>query len=72
MLKFILNKDNLQTTLIFCFHLKKTTAESYWLLQEAYGDHASSQDLYEGWFQPVALAERQWLYVWWDWRGVVL
>ena len=35
---------------IFCRHLKKTAAESYQLLQEACGDHDSSQDTCEYWF----------------------
>ena len=45
------NKEHSQTLLLFCFHLKKTAAESYRLLQEAYGDHASLQDTCERWFQ---------------------
>ena len=35
--------------LIFCFHLKKTVAESHRLLQEAYGGHTPSQDTCERW-----------------------
>ena len=30
----------------FCFHLKKTAAESYRLLQEAYGEQAPSQETF--------------------------
>ena len=33
----------------FCFHVKKTADESYWLLKEAYGDHAPSQDTMNDW-----------------------
>jgi len=40
--KFI-NKEHSRTALIFCFHLKKTAAESYRLLGEAYGEHAPLQ-----------------------------
>ena len=37
--KFVPNKEHSQTALTFCFHLKKTAAESYRLLGEAYGEH---------------------------------
>ena len=41
MTKFVwINKEHSRTALIFCFHLKKTAAESYQLLGEAYGEHA--------------------------------
>ena len=51
MSKFIPNKEHLRPALTFCFHLKKTTFESYQLLQEAYGEHVPSQDTYERWFR---------------------
>ena len=51
MSKFIPNNEHLRTALFFCFHLKKTAAESYKLLQEAYCDHAPSQDMCEQWFR---------------------
>ena len=51
MLKFIPNKKHLWTALIFCFHLKKTAAESYRLLREAHGEHAPSQDMCERWLR---------------------
>ena len=44
MSRFILNKVHLQIT---SFHLKKRAADSYQLLQEAYGDHALLQDMCE-------------------------
>ena len=47
MSKFISSKNHSRTALIFCFHLKKTAAEPYRLLLEAYGEHASSQDTCE-------------------------
>ena len=37
--------------LIFCFHLKKTAAESYRLLREAHSEHAPSLDTCERWFR---------------------
>jgi len=40
MTKFVPNKEHSRTVLIFCFHLKKTAAESYRLLGEVYGEHA--------------------------------
>ena len=43
MSKFIPNKENLWAALMFCFHLKKTAAESLRLLREAYGEHAPSK-----------------------------
>ena len=51
MTKFVLNKEHSRTALIFCFHFKKTAAESYRLLGEAYSEHAPSQKTNERWFQ---------------------
>ncbi|EGI58127.1 Mariner Mos1 transposase [Acromyrmex echinatior] len=51
MSKFVPNKEHSRTVLIFCFHLKKTAAESYRLLREAYGEHDPSQDICERWFR---------------------
>ena len=34
-----------------CFHLKKTAAELYWLLREAYVEFAPLPDTCERWFQ---------------------
>ena len=47
--QFISNKE--RAALIFRFHLKKTAAESYLLLRQAYGEHAPLQDMCERWFQ---------------------
>jgi len=44
MTKFVSNKEHSRTAIIFCFHLKKTAAESNRLL-EAYGEHAPSQNV---------------------------
>ena len=51
MTKFVPNKEHSRTALIFCFQLKKTAAESYRLLGEAYSEHAPSQKTCEQWFQ---------------------
>jgi len=50
MTKFVPNKEHSRTALIFYFHLKKTVAESYRLLEEAYDEHAPSQKTCERWF----------------------
>ena len=42
---------DLQTALIFCFHLKKTTAESHRMLVEAYGEHALGKSQSFEWFK---------------------
>jgi len=57
MTKFVPNKEHSRTALIFCFHLKKTAAESYQLLGEAYGEHASSQKTCERWFQHFKIGD---------------
>ena len=44
---FISSKEHSRTALIFCFHLKKTAAEPYRLLLEAYDEHVPSQDTCE-------------------------
>jgi len=41
----VLGNYDLRTALIFCYHLKKTAAESHRMLIEAYGEHAKSQAL---------------------------
>ena len=51
MSKFIPNKGHLRTALTIGFHSKKTAAESYRLLQEAYGEHVPSQDTCERLFR---------------------
>lgn len=50
MSKFVPTKRNLREALLFCFHLKKTAAESHRLLQEAYGEHALSERSCREWF----------------------
>ena len=56
-MKFVPNKEHSRTALIFCFHLKKTAAESYRLLGKAYGEHAPSQKMCEGWFQRFKIGD---------------
>ena len=51
MSKCVPNKEHLPTALIFCFHSKRTAAESYRMLRVVYGEHAPSQDTSEGWFR---------------------
>ena len=50
MSKIIPNKEHSWTALIFCFHLKKTGAEPYWLLRKTYGENSSLRDTCERWF----------------------
>lgn len=51
MSNFVPEKDVLRGSLITFFHLKKTAAESYRLLVEAYGEHALTQKTCERWFK---------------------
>ena len=40
----------------FCFHLKRSATESYFLLHEANGDHAPLQETCNGWFRVPKVA----------------
>jgi [histone H3]-lysine36 N-dimethyltransferase SETMAR len=51
MSKFVPTKRNLREALLFCFHLKKSVAESQRMLSEAYGDYAPSISTCEYWFR---------------------
>lgn len=51
MSNFVPTKRNLRESLLFCFHLKKSAAESLRLLFEAYGDYAPSISTCENWFR---------------------
>ena len=55
--QLIPNKEHSRTALIFCFHLKKTAAESYRLLGEAYSEHVPSQKTCERWFQRFKIGD---------------
>jgi len=46
---FVPKKHNLREVLLFCFHLKKSAADRYRLLCEAYGEHAPSIKTCEYW-----------------------
>ena len=50
MSNFVPEKVVLQGSLVTFFHLKKSAAESYRLLVEAYGEHAPTQSTCERWF----------------------
>lgn len=43
-------KIHLREALIFCFHLKKSAAESHRLLVEAYGEQAPADSTCREWF----------------------
>ena len=51
MTDFVPETDDLRKALIFCFHLKKSAAESHRMLVEAYGDHALSEATCKRWFR---------------------
>ena len=42
---------DLRTALIFCYHLKKTAAESHLMLVEGYGEHALGKSQCFEWFK---------------------
>ena len=50
MSNFVPDKSVLRGFLVTFFHLKKTAAESYRLLLEAYGEHSPTQKTCERWF----------------------
>lgn len=41
----------MQEVLLFCFNLKKSTAKSYRMLMEAYGDSGLSETTCRDWFR---------------------
>lgn len=48
---FVPQSAHLREALVFCFHLKKSVAESHRMLVEAYGDHAFSESNCKKWFR---------------------
>ncbi|KAM0728867.1 Mariner Mos1 transposase [Formica fusca] len=50
MSNFVPGNYDLRTALIFCYHLKKTAAESHRMLVEAYGEHALGKSQCLEWF----------------------
>ena len=71
----------LRTALVFCYHLKKTAAESYRMLVQAYGEHALGKTQCFEWFKKFKSDNfdvRNEDYgkppkkcVWWDQKGVI-
>ena len=51
MSNFVPGNYDLRTALIFCYHLKKTAAESHRMLVEAYGEHALCKSQSFEWFK---------------------
>ena len=51
MSNFVPGNYDLRTALIFCYHLKKTAAESHRMLIEAYGEHALGKSQCFEWFK---------------------
>ena len=51
MSNFMPGNYDLRTALIFCYHLKKTAAESHRMLVEAYGEHALGKLQCFEWFK---------------------
>ena len=51
MAQFVPTNYDLRAALIFCYHLKKTAAESHLMLVEAYGDHALGKSQCYEWFK---------------------
>ena len=74
MSNFVHGNYDLRTALIFCYHLKKTAAESHRMLVEAYGEHALGKSQCFEWFKKfrsgnfdVMNEER----VWWNQKDVI-
>ena len=51
MSSFVPTNYDLRTALVFCYHLKKTAAESHQMLVEAYGEHARGKTQCFEWFK---------------------
>ena len=51
MSNFVPGNYDLRTALIFCYHLKKTAAESHRMLVEVYGEHALDKSQCVVWFK---------------------
>lgn len=49
--QFVPSKRHLREVLLFCFHLKKSAAESRRMIFDAYGEHAPSSSACEFWFR---------------------
>ena len=51
MSNFVPENYDLRTALMFCYHLKKTAAESHRMLVEAYGEQALGKSQCFEWFK---------------------
>ena len=51
MSSFVPTNYDLRTALVFCYHLKKTAAESHRMLFEVYGKHALGKTQCFEWFK---------------------
>lgn len=51
MSSFVPNNYDLRTALVFCYHLKKSAAESHRMLVDAYGEHALGKTQCFEWFK---------------------
>ena len=51
MSSFVPTNYDLRTALVFCYHLKKTAAESHRMLVETYGEHALGKTQCFEWFK---------------------
>ena len=51
MSNFVPGNYDLRTALIFCYHLKKTAAESHRMLVETYDEHALGKSQCFEWFK---------------------
>ena len=51
MSSFVPTNYDLRTARVFCYHLKKTAAESHRMLVEAYGEHALGKTQCFEWFK---------------------
>ena len=78
---FVPMNYDLRTALVFCYHLKKTAAESHRMLVEAYGEHALGKTQCFEWFKKFKSGNfdvrnedrgKPWKKcVWWDQKGVI-
>ena len=81
MSSFVPTNYDLRTALVFCYHLKKTAAESHQTLVEAYGEHALGKTQCFEWFKKFKSGNFDLRNedrgkppkkcVWWDQKGVI-
>ncbi|QQP57247.1 Transposase [Caligus rogercresseyi] len=82
MSSFVPTNYDLRTALLFCFHLKKTAAESHRMLLEAFGEHAlENPKRNKSWVtlgepststpRPNRYGRKTMLCLWWDQKGEI-